>query len=126
MDGVYSPLVARVAEDVLRGVKCADLEYAEQGTAVAAANLLKGLGRRFLSKKPGDVGESSRTDQPRGAGEAAVRSAAVVFFVVGGMTFEEAGLVAAAARRHGGARRVLIGSTGVCTVTGVGQLAGLV
>ncbi|KAJ2053694.1 Sec1 domain-containing protein 2 [Coemansia sp. S16] len=126
MDGVYSPLVARVAEDVLRGDKCADLEYAEQGTAVAAANLLKGLGRRFLSKKPGDVGESSRTDQPRGAGEAAVRSAAVVFFVVGGMTFEEAGLVAAVARRHGGARRVLIGSTGVCTVTGVGQLAGLV
>ncbi|KAJ2505772.1 Sec1 domain-containing protein 2 [Coemansia sp. RSA 1694] len=43
-DGVYSPLFARVADDVLRGDRCADLEYAEQGTAVAAANLLKGLG----------------------------------------------------------------------------------
>ncbi|KAJ2687489.1 Sec1 domain-containing protein 2 [Coemansia spiralis] len=44
MDGVYLPLAARVAEGVLRGEKCADLEYAEQGTAVAAANMLKGLG----------------------------------------------------------------------------------
>ncbi|KAJ2880055.1 hypothetical protein IWW38_006013, partial [Coemansia aciculifera] len=44
MDGVYLPLIARVADDVLCGNKCADLEYAEHGTAVAAANLLKGLG----------------------------------------------------------------------------------
>ncbi|KAJ2734574.1 Sec1 domain-containing protein 2 [Coemansia sp. BCRC 34962] len=44
MDSVYLPLVARVAEGVLRGDKCSDLEYAEQGTAVAAANMLKGLG----------------------------------------------------------------------------------
>ncbi|KAJ2741680.1 Sec1 domain-containing protein 2 [Coemansia sp. BCRC 34301] len=43
-DGVYSPLVAQVADGMLRGDRCADLEFAEQGAAMAAANLLKGLG----------------------------------------------------------------------------------
>ncbi|KAJ2004697.1 hypothetical protein GGI04_002519 [Coemansia thaxteri] len=136
MDGVYSPLCARVASDVLRGDSgCADLEHAEQGTAVAAANLLKGLGvnahirRRFLSGKPaaGASDGPSSTDQlpPRGAGEAAARSATVLFFVVGGITFEEAALVAAAARQHGGARRVLVGGTSISTAAGLAHLAGL-
>ncbi|KAJ2854098.1 hypothetical protein GGI22_004614 [Coemansia erecta] len=45
LDGVYSPLVGRIAADVLTGGTCPDLKHAEQGKGVAAAaNLLKGIG----------------------------------------------------------------------------------
>ncbi|KAJ2548264.1 hypothetical protein EV175_004895 [Coemansia sp. RSA 1933] len=45
LDDVYTPLVGRVAADVLTGGVCADLKHAEQGMGVAAAaNLLKGIG----------------------------------------------------------------------------------
>ncbi|KAJ1844856.1 hypothetical protein LPJ70_002769 [Coemansia sp. RSA 2708] len=43
-DGAYASLLERVASDVLGGGRCADLEHAEQGAAIAAANLLKGFG----------------------------------------------------------------------------------
>ncbi|KAJ2519599.1 hypothetical protein GGI11_002524, partial [Coemansia sp. RSA 2049] len=44
-DDIYTPLVGRIAADVLNGGACADLKHAEHGMGVAAAaNLLKGLG----------------------------------------------------------------------------------
>ncbi|KAJ2828694.1 hypothetical protein IWW50_001251 [Coemansia erecta] len=44
-DGAYAGLLERLVSDVLSGTsRCADLAHAEQGAAVAAANLLKGLG----------------------------------------------------------------------------------
>ncbi|KAJ1735212.1 Sec1 domain-containing protein 2 [Coemansia biformis] len=107
--GAYASLLKRVAVDVLSGSgRCGDLEHAEQGAAVAAANLLRGLGQRLLSGDRQGAGGG-------GAGEAARRSSAVVFIVIGGVTFAEAAAVAAAARQHGGARRVLVGGTTICS-----------
>ncbi|KAJ2312286.1 glycine decarboxylase subunit P, partial [Coemansia sp. RSA 2704] len=101
-DGAYASLLERVASDVLGGGRCADLEHAEQGAAIAAANLLKGFGRRFLA------GDGPKTDVSRqSAAEAAGAARAVVVFVVGGVTFDEAARVAAVARRLGGERCVL-------------------
>ncbi|KAJ1987569.1 hypothetical protein EDC05_005759 [Coemansia umbellata] len=129
LDGIYMPLFERIVCDVLNGGRCADLEHAEQGTAVvAAANLLKGLGRRFLSNSKsagGSVSDdalstSMSRQQQHGsgghsAGEAATRCNTVVFFIVGGVTFEEAAAVTAAAHQFGGGRKVLFGSTGICS-----------
>ncbi|KAJ1866065.1 hypothetical protein LPJ78_002161 [Coemansia sp. RSA 989] len=104
----YSSLLERVASNVLSGSsECADLEHAEQGSVVAAANLLKGLGRRFLA---GD-GTSTADVSRHGAGDAAKASRVVVVFVVGGITFDEAARVAAVGRQLGGMRTVLVGGT---------------
>ncbi|KAJ2378448.1 hypothetical protein H4S02_007362 [Coemansia sp. RSA 2611] len=97
-DGAYASLLERVASDVLGGGRCADLEHAEQGAAIAAANLLKGFGRQS-------------------AAEAAGAARAVVVFVVGGVTFDEAARVAAVARRLGGERCVLVGATAICSAS---------
>ncbi|KAI8321152.1 hypothetical protein GQ54DRAFT_312028 [Martensiomyces pterosporus] len=126
LDGAYSPLLVRVAKAVVSGSGAHDLVHAEQGTAAAAASLLKGLGRRFLSGKSAGGGSTSGNDASvstghhrRHAGEAATShgSSTVVFFVVGGVTFEEASKIAAVAHEHGssGRKRVLVGGTGVCS-----------
>ncbi|KAJ2453925.1 hypothetical protein EV183_001881 [Coemansia sp. RSA 2336] len=104
----YSSLLERVASSVLSGSsECADLEHAEQGSVVAAANLLKGLGRRFLAGDGTGTADVSR----QGAGEAAKASRVVVVFAVGGITFDEVARVAAAGRQLGGMRAVLVGGT---------------
>ncbi|KAJ1666319.1 Sec1 domain-containing protein 2 [Coemansia sp. RSA 1646] len=138
LDDIYTPLVGRIAADVLTGGACADLKHAEQGMGVAAAaNLLKGIGRRFLSgassAASGNAGEgallstgSSYQHQSQqsggdggGAGDVAANCNTVIFFVVGGITFEEAAAVTAAAHQFGGGRRVLVGGTGICDVSSV-------
>ncbi|KAJ2851914.1 hypothetical protein IWW36_000687 [Coemansia brasiliensis] len=104
----YSGLLERVASSVLSGSsECADLEHAEQGSVVAAANLLKGLGRRFLTGDGMATADVSR----QGVGEVAKASRIVVIFVVGGITFEEAAKVAAVGHQLGGMRTVLVGGT---------------
>ncbi|KAJ2477104.1 Sec1 domain-containing protein 2 [Coemansia sp. RSA 2131] len=105
-DGAYAGLLERIVRDVLSGCRCVDLEHAEQGAATAAANLLKGLGRRFLTGDGPSAGVSQQN-----AGEAAAGSRMVVVFVVGGVTYEEAARVVAVARQLGGVRSVLIGGT---------------
>ncbi|KAJ2688982.1 hypothetical protein GGH99_002916 [Coemansia sp. RSA 1285] len=45
LDDIYTPLVGRIAANMLNGGACTDLKHAEHGMGVAAAaNLLKGLG----------------------------------------------------------------------------------
>ncbi|KAJ2661456.1 hypothetical protein IWW48_002439 [Coemansia sp. RSA 1200] len=132
-DDIYTPLVGKIAADVLNGGACADLKHAEHGMGVAAAaNLLKGLGRRFLSGASsaasgggtGDGGTLStglghQQSQYGGAGDVAASCNTVVFFVVGGITFEEAAAVTAAAQQFGGERRVLVGGTGISTLSSI-------
>ncbi|KAJ2524492.1 hypothetical protein GGI11_000784 [Coemansia sp. RSA 2049] len=121
LDDIYTPLVGRIAANMLNGGACTDLKHAEHGMGVAAAaNLLKGLG----GGGTGDGGTLStgvghQQSQYGGAGDVAASCNTVVFFVVGGITFEEAAAVTAAAQQFGGERRVLVGGTGISTISSI-------
>ncbi|KAJ1902507.1 hypothetical protein LPJ81_003571 [Coemansia sp. IMI 209127] len=125
LDGVYSPLVGQIAADVLTGGICPDLKHAEQGKGVAAAaNLLKGIGRRFLSEGTlsatgSGYQQSQQSGDGGGAGGVAASCNVIIFFVVGGITFEEAAAVTAAAHQFGGGRKVLVGGTGICDLSSI-------
>ncbi|KAJ2500933.1 Sec1 domain-containing protein 2 [Coemansia sp. RSA 1972] len=117
-DGAYAGLLERIVRDVLSGCRCVDLEHAEQRAATAAANLLKGLGRRFLTRDGPGAGVSQQN-----AGEAASGSRMVVVFVVGGVTYEEAAQVVAVARQLGGVRSVLIGGSTISSARDCARLS---